>query len=295
MSTQVAGDEAVEEEGSSKFDLGHALQQLRSSRPGEMLRALRKLHIRWCDASANQMRDLLEAAGVGPDILANVQRVVNTCTVCRAWTRPYPRSVTTLNLATRFNEQLEVDLLFHKEYVILHILDNCTRFGATALLADRRVETILEALQNFWFKVFGPPCSIVSDKEAALQSPTAASFLERRNVALRLRAKGQRAQTVERCHEILRRQLNIMDQQMTSDGVRTGFASLLSECTFIKNCLFRMGNHTPYEAVFGRTRPLFSTLQHDTGEAITDRESDRVRHAAIKSITQASAEGLISH
>ena len=57
-----------------------------------------------------------------------------------------------------------------------------------------------------------------------------------------------------------------------------------------KNALFRCGNASPYETVFGRVPPLLSVVGEETGEALTDRDAARVRHLAIGSVTQATAD-----
>ena len=77
-----------------KFALGTSLQLLRSTRPGVVRRALRKLHIRWYHAPSRRMATLLTAAGVSSDIVALVPDIVSTCEICRAWSRPGPRSMT---------------------------------------------------------------------------------------------------------------------------------------------------------------------------------------------------------
>ena len=69
----------LEEPVWSRFDLGTSLQLLRSSRPGVVRRALRKLHIRWYHAPARRMSPLLTAAGVPVEVVAQVADVVATC------------------------------------------------------------------------------------------------------------------------------------------------------------------------------------------------------------------------
>ena len=288
-----APEAEAEERAWNRFDLGRALQQLRSVREGVVLRALRQLHIRWYHCSAHKMKDLLQAAGVSPDVLNLVARVVDTCSICRAWSRPGPRSVATTSLPTRFNEVVEADLLFYKQHVILHLLDRCTRFTVTSLLPNREVDSILEHLHRFWIALLGPPGTLVSDQEGAFQSPISATFLERKGIDLKLRAKEQHAQTVERHHEILRQQLHKLEEQCTSDGIRASFQMILAEATYAKNALFRCGHHTPYEAVFGRTPSLLAPLQYESGADISERDCEKLRHAAIESMIQASAHDRV--
>ena len=68
----------------SKYDIGTALQLLRSVRAGVVRRTLRKLHIRWFHAPAKRMSTLLTAAGVPVEVV-KLDDIVATCEICRAW------------------------------------------------------------------------------------------------------------------------------------------------------------------------------------------------------------------
>ena len=110
------------------FDLGRALQELRSLREGVVRCALRKLHIRWHHAPAQQMKTLLTAAGLSSDVLSLVPQIVDTCQICRAWSKPGPRAMMSSEVPVRFNEQVQMDLLFYKSFVIIRMLDVTARF-----------------------------------------------------------------------------------------------------------------------------------------------------------------------
>lgn len=104
--------------GWSKYDLGFALQQLRSIREGVVRRTLRKLHIRWFHCSSKRMMTLLEAAGVSRDVLVLVPSIVDTCAICRNWQRTGPKTVTSMRVPDTFNKEVQIDLLFYKTYVL---------------------------------------------------------------------------------------------------------------------------------------------------------------------------------
>ncbi|CAJ1367944.1 unnamed protein product, partial [Effrenium voratum] len=250
---------------------------------------LRRLHIRWYHPGAARMKALLQAAGVTREVINLVQDVTDTCRICRAWSRPGPRSMTTTTLRTRFNEEVQIDLLFYRQYIILHMLDVCTRWTVASLMRARDSDEITKHMQTKWFGLFGPPTLIVCDQEGGLTTEGVGAWLERRGVALKLRAPGQHAQMVERHHEVLRQQLHKLEAQATDDGLRVGFEEVLSEAVFVKNILTTVGNHTPFEAVLGRTPPLLNVLG-DQVEMGDDRDAYRLRHAAIESMIQSTAQ-----
>ena len=61
-------------------------------------RILRKLHIRWWHAGAQAMQRLLDRAGVPKQVIDIIPSIVDTCKVCRAWTRPLPASVASVDI-----------------------------------------------------------------------------------------------------------------------------------------------------------------------------------------------------
>ncbi|CAE7152098.1 unnamed protein product [Symbiodinium pilosum] len=68
---------------------------------------------------------------------------------------------------------------------------------------------------------------------------------------------------------------------------------ILAEAIFAKNALFRHGNASPYEAVFGRTPALLDALHFESVADISERDCERLRHAAIQSMVQASAHDRV--
>ena len=274
----------------TSFDLGRVLQDLRSVREGVVRRALRKLHIRWFHASAQRMKTLLTAAGVSPEIMVLVQQIVDTCDICRNWTRPGPRTVTSATVTTRFNEEIQVDLLFYRDKIVLHMIDRTTRFTVARRITSKHLDSVVEGIMSHWVGLFGPPNRITSDQEGALQSPEAAALLESRGIKLHLLAKQQHASIVERHHAILRRQLHVLEEQSTAEGLRLAFDAILGEAVYAKNALFAVGGASPFEAVFGRTPPLLGVVDAEIGDSPDDRDSDRIRQIAIQSMIQATAE-----
>ena len=148
----------------TKYDIGTALQLLRSVRPGVVRRTLRKLHIRWYHAPTKRMTTLLNAAGVPVEVINQVNDIVTTCDLCRAWSKPGPRSMTSSRLPEKFNQEVEIDLLFVGNHVILHMVDRCIRWSAGVKIPDRTTDSILNGIKDGWISVFGAPGCLVSDQ-----------------------------------------------------------------------------------------------------------------------------------
>ena len=134
----------------SKYDIGTALQLLRSVRAGVVRRTLRKLHIRWFHAPAKRISTLLTAAGVPVEVVRLVDDIVATCDICRAWAKPGSKSIASSRLPERFNQEVEIDLLFVGTHVILHMIDRCIRWSVAVKLPDRTTDSILDGIRSGW-------------------------------------------------------------------------------------------------------------------------------------------------
>ena len=274
----------------SKYDLGFALQQLRSIREGVVRRTLRKLHIRWFHCSSKRMMTLLEAAGVKREVLVLVPSIVDTCSVCRNWQRTGPKTVASMRVPETFNKEVQIDLLFYKTHIVFHAIDACIRWSSVALIPDRKSESILEGFCEAWLRMFGPPETVLSDQEGGVIPEDIGQWFANKGIQLVFRARNQHCAMIERHNELLRKQLHVTEDQSTTEGLRVSFRTLLAEAVFAKNALFQVGNFTPYEALFGRVPPLLAVASEETGDPLTDRDASRLRQIAINSMIQATAE-----
>ena len=119
----------------TRFALGRALKVLRTGSDGEVKRVLQRLHIRHYHQTAEQMHELLAAAGMSERVLKLIEPVVKGCRVCRMWARPGQKAAAATRLTTRFNDLLQGDLLFTFDLAVLHLVDEATRWSSVGTLA----------------------------------------------------------------------------------------------------------------------------------------------------------------
>ena len=93
-------------------------------------RTLRRLHIRFWHHGTKRMQHILKHAGAPKQALDLVQEIVDTCKICRLWKRPTPKAATSTRLATSFNDTVQWDIPFYKQYMISHLLDEAVRWSA---------------------------------------------------------------------------------------------------------------------------------------------------------------------
>ncbi|CAK0834374.1 unnamed protein product [Prorocentrum cordatum] len=277
-----------------------AMKLLHSKNNMVIRRTLRKLHIRMWHAPALRLKEMLIAAGAPQEAIDLIQIVCDTCPACRAWHRPGKRPIATSRVITDFNQDVQIDLLFWKTKIVMHMLDTLVRFSVAAIIPDRNTGTIIGAVTHYWFRLFGAPAVLTSDREGALDSDEARSWASRWQCKLNLRPRGAHARMVERHHELLRHQLHLVDEQCTRDGTPVPDEAILDECVLAKNCMISIsGNITPYKVVFGRTIPMLTDLEPASATALEDQDDGidgisrhihRLREVAIAAVVGASAQ-----
>ena len=113
------------------------------------------------------MRRFLDRVGVSQVTLDNIANVVQSCPVCREWAKPGSSNQSSTSVPDQFNQQVEADLmevnnLYNEDHRILHLVDRCTRWQATAEVLDKKEETLMNAIERIWVGIFVPPKRLIS-------------------------------------------------------------------------------------------------------------------------------------
>jgi hypothetical protein len=283
----------------SSFDLGRCLTALRSGEKHIQIRAIQRLHIRWWHCSSERLTALLKSAGVSQDVIKLVPNVVSSCKVCRAWTKPTNRSVTSSRLSERFGEVVQVDLLFIESLVIVHMIDEATRWSVAEIIESRQAENILRCITDRWIRIFGPMTTLMSDQEGGLVSEQASIWAERHSIALRFKPKGSHAAIVERHHQTIRDLYHKLSTQAQHERLTVEPSDILSEAVFAKNVLTNVGGYSPFQALFGRFPAVLTDLETAGQSAVDDtsggipgasRHAVRLRELATSAMIGATAQ-----
>ena len=241
------GDNPEKPNDWTNFDIGRVVRLFRTNREGAIRLALRKLHVRWWHASEHVMRRFLERVGVSEKVLQFIPSTVQTCKVCREWTKPGPDSVCSVEIPDRFNEQVECDLLFVHKHIIFHMLCRCTRWHASRIVPDKTEETLMKAIEELWVSVHGPMKELITDSEGGIVlSDKTTQYLARKGIKLCPRGKDQHARYVERRGALLRDTIHRIEGQLQEEGLAgIPFESILAEATFCGNAMLTVGGSTP--------------------------------------------------
>ena len=157
----------------------------RTNRESAIRLSLRKLHVRWWHASADTMKRFLERVGVSQKVLDLIPDIVSTCSVCRTWAKPGPSNACSIDIADKFNQQVECDLLFVHKFIIFHMIDRCTRWHAATVLPNKEDDTLMKAIDTAWVTINGLPRELITDGESGIVvSLRTNEFLARKGIQL---------------------------------------------------------------------------------------------------------------
>eukprot|EP00971_Amphidinium_carterae_P349276 6490937-Amphidinium_carterae.1 len=282
----------------SAWDLRRVGRWLRDTSNINQVRAvLRRLHVRWWHASADKMQQILRTCGVADAVLNEIRPVCEACAICRKWKKPNPQPRTTARFSSDFNQAVQMDIMYIERRPVVHLIDESTRFSVACFVSSVEDSALMHVLAHEWFRIFGPPTTLVCDQEGGIMSDWAGVQLGKWGVSRMALPERTHASVVERHHAIIRDTFVKVRDQCLSDGVPYNDSLVLCESVFCKNTLTNIGGFSPYQAVFGRTPPLMMTdFEHAPLESLRDDDSigpvgqsARLRELAMSCMTEALA------
>ena len=111
--------------------------------------------MRFWHAPIAKLIEILRVAGAPQEVFQLVTEIVDTCRSCRMWARPLPKPLTTVRLATDFNQVVQWDILFHRKIMVSHLLDEAIRRTAGSILKGKSAEDLIAAISTHWIWHFG--------------------------------------------------------------------------------------------------------------------------------------------
>jgi len=285
----------------TNYDVARSLKAIRLGTDAQQRLVLRKLHLRWWHASASAMHKLLERAGCPPGALDRIKTICDTCAACRSRARPQPDSVASLEIADKFNQQVEYDIVFIYKVEIFHLVDRCTRWEMAMVVDTKEDETLIDAI-DAWVNHFGPMKQLIGNGESGIaRSHYAKKYFERKGIQLVPHGKEQHARIAERRGALLRDQIHRMDAQLKADGINDiPFKHRLTEAVFAGNALITVNSSTSYNAVYGRVPKILPDINCPDAEHEEDvpkpglmRHEHRLREIAVQAMIDGTAKARL--
>ena len=143
------------------------------------------------------MRLMLSKAGLDNARLNVIKAARDSRRERRAREKPGNAIMSSVALPEKFNEEVGCSIMFGKQqHYVFHAIDRCIRVSAGVGIPDMRMNALLNAYRACWMQ-HGTAEVLYSDGEGALNTDAAKDILSSRGAELRIRARGQRATTIE--------------------------------------------------------------------------------------------------
>ena len=128
-----------------------------------------KLHHFFGHVNKEHLRKVIIRAGRYSKETKEAVDALASCEVCKLEASRIPRPKVSLPRAVNFNHLLCVDLKENKRYpaegpYILYLIDGFTRFKLGRFISGKKGDTVTNAIYLEWFKLFGPPKFLQSDR-----------------------------------------------------------------------------------------------------------------------------------
>ena len=149
-----------------------------------------KLHLQFCHPTAERLINLLKNAGTTDKRTFDViNEVTLKCDVCMKNKKPPLRPAVSFPLASSFNEVVALDLKSRgSEGYILHMIDHLTRYSSACVISNKRKETIVKGVLEYWIRIFGPPKYFLSDNGGEFVNDEMIDLAEKFNISLKTTA-----------------------------------------------------------------------------------------------------------
>ena len=146
-----------------------------------------KLHRQFAHPPSNRLIKLVNQSNLSEDssLKDEIQKVSDSCETCLRYKKPPPRPCVGLPHATEFNQCLAMDIKFFHGAPLLHIIDHCTRFSASAVLKNKEASTIVQQVFERWISIFGPPQSFLTDNGTEFANHQLREMAEAMNIRLK--------------------------------------------------------------------------------------------------------------
>ena len=224
------------------------------------IRQIRKLHRQFAHPIPGKLKKLLRDAGVDDKVLmALVDNVSRECDVCKRFKRPPLRPIVSFPLANDFNETVAMDIKVIDSKLVLHMIDHVTRYSSACVLRNKRKETIVQALMEYWVRIFGAPTYILTDNGGEFVNDEVVEYAEKFNIQLRTTA-AESAWSNGLCE---RHNASLANNvYKTMHDAQCSLEMAVHWSVAAKNALSNVYGFSPNQLVFGRNTNLPSALHN---------------------------------
>ena len=226
---------------------------------------LAHLHKYFGHPSAESLYRLIKYSSM-QSTLAEIQKIVNDCTVCIKKRTKQPRKKVGFHKATAFNQVVSMDLKVHANCYILWMVDEATRLIRGQVLQNKRPETIIAAMNKLWINGDGagpgmPEKHFYSDNGREFLNETMLYLLDAYNITLRTTAAYTPNQNGlnERNHGLA----EIVVASLMADDPKLTMQEAVNHAAFVRNSKINDTGYSPFQLVYGHNPKIPGVVEEN--------------------------------
>ena len=265
-------------------------------------RIAEKLHQQFSHAKSDKLKVLLTDAEVMDKGLEDLlDRLDDSCSICRKYRRPKPRPLVGFPMAKTFNETVGMDLKewSHSPKIwFLHLVDHATRYSASCVIYTKRKEEIIKKIFKIWISIFGSAKRFLVDNGGEFNNDEFRSLCE--NVNIRICTTSTAAESPWSSGIVERHNATLgFSVQKIMDDLKCDLSLAVAWAVSAKNALHNVHGFSPNQLVFGKN-PNFPAVVSNKPPALEGKMTSEIvacnlnaMHAACQAfIKSESAEKL---
>ena len=233
---------------------------LQNDTPDGIRQKVLKLHKQFAHPYPNRLKKLVKDSGIDDENINKViDEISNNCETCQKFRVTPPKPSVTFPLASKFNETVAMDLKEMQNKYILHLIDHATRYAAAAVIPNKKKETIVKGILEYWVRIFGSAGKFLFDNVGEFVNKDVTDFAESFNINIATTAAESPWSNglVERHNGILADAIN-----KTVQGSNCTLEMAVHWAICAKNSLLNVHGFSPNQLVFGMN-PNFPNVHTD--------------------------------
>ena len=229
-----------------------------------------KLHKQFAHPSAEKLLRLISHTKLKNDheLKNEIKIISENCKTCKIFKKTPPKPEVALPTSYKFNEIVAMDIKFYHGTPLLHLIDTCTRFSATAVLKSKEAKVVIDNIFKIWISIFGCPQKFISDNGGEFGNQEFRDMAEALNINVTTTAAYSPWSNglVERYNAVLEDMIDKVREEVDC-SINVAVAWAVSA----KNSLNNVHGFSPSQLVFGYN-PVLPSVYHDKPPALSGNQ-----------------------
>ena len=143
-----------------------------------------KLHSQFYHPTSDKMIRLVASPHEDTELKQQICKISEECTICQVRKCPNAKPVVRLPTTIEFNEVVAMDTKVIENKLVLHLIDQVTRFSAAAVGKSKKKEEIIQHLFTMWISIFSVPSELFSDNGGEFSNDDYMELCEAMNITI---------------------------------------------------------------------------------------------------------------